>query len=336
MRAIVIQSPWNAAAVEREIPRPKEGEALLKMICGGICGSDLASYRGMSAYVSYPRTIGHEFAAEVVEVGDNVYGIKPGMIVTGNPYFNCGTCYSCRRGMVNCCVRNETMGVQREGAFSDYLTMPVGRLYDGQGIDPKELALIEPFCISCHGVSRASVKPGDKVLVFGAGAIGILAGVAAKSFGARVYITDIAGEKVEAAVRDFHLDGGFVNESRERLDAFVQEITDGRIRRDRGSGGRSVHIPGLRAGGGQQRARGGNRCGKTQRGFQFPGAAAQGAGYVRFTGGHGGGFCGGHEAGEGRICGSEEADFQNLSGRKRGGGVPGSESELRRNYQSGI
>lgn len=227
MRAIVIQSPWNAAAVEREIPRPKEGEALLKMICGGICGSDLASYRGMSAYVSYPRTIGHEFAAEVVEVGDNVYGIKPGMIVTGNPYFNCGTCYSCRRGMVNCCVRNETMGVQREGAFSDYLTMPVSRLYDGQGIDPKELALIEPFCISCHGVSRASVKPGDKVLVFGAGAIGILAGVAAKSFGARVYITDIAGEKVEAAVRDFHLDGGFVNESRERLDAFVQEITDG-------------------------------------------------------------------------------------------------------------
>ena len=195
MRAIVIQSPWNAAAVEREIPRPKEGEALLKMICGGICGSDLASYRGMSAYVSYPRTIGHEFAAEVVEVGDNVYGIKPGMIVTGNPYFNCGTCYSCRRGMVNCCVRNETMGVQREGAFSDYLTMPVGRLYDGQGIDPKELALIEPFCISCHGVSRASVKPGDKVLVFGAGAIGILAGVAAKSFGARVYITDIAGER---------------------------------------------------------------------------------------------------------------------------------------------
>ena len=111
--------------MEREIPRPKEGEALLKMICGGICGSDLASYRGMSAYVSYPRTIGHEFAAEVVEVGDNVYGIKPGMIVTGNPYFNCGTCYSCRRGMVNCCVRNETMGVQREGAFSDYLTMPV-------------------------------------------------------------------------------------------------------------------------------------------------------------------------------------------------------------------
>ena len=197
------------------------------MICGGICGSDLASYRGKSAYVSYPRTIGHEFAAQVMEADPNEYGIKPGMIVTGNPYFNCGTCYSCRRGILNCCVHNETMGVQREGAFSDYFTMPVSRLYDGQGIDPQELALIEPFCISYHGVSRASVRPGDKVLVLGAGAIGILAGVAARSFGAEVYISDIAKSKVEAAVCDFQLNGGFVNDSPERLVDFVQEITGG-------------------------------------------------------------------------------------------------------------
>ena len=116
MRAIVLPEPWKAVTAEREIPVPKQGEALLKMVCGGICGSDLASYRGQSAYVSYPRTIGHEFAAEVVEVGENPYGIKKGMLVTGNPYFNCGTCYSCRRGYVNACIHNETMGVQREGA----------------------------------------------------------------------------------------------------------------------------------------------------------------------------------------------------------------------------
>ena len=91
MRAIVLPEPWKAVTAEREIPVPKQGEALLKMVCGGICGSDLASYRGQSAYVSYPRTIGHEFAAEVVEVGENPYGIKKGMLVTGNPYFNCGS-----------------------------------------------------------------------------------------------------------------------------------------------------------------------------------------------------------------------------------------------------
>lgn len=195
------------------------------MLVGGVCGSDLASYRGQSAYVSYPRTIGHEFAAQVVEADENEYGVRPGMIVTGNPYFNCNTCYSCRRGFVNACVNNETMGVQREGAFSDYFTMPVERLYDGQGIPVQALALIEPFCISYHGVSRAQAQPGEKVLVIGSGAIGILAAVAARSFGARAYITDVAAGKVERAVRDFGLDGGFVNDSPQALEQFKREIT---------------------------------------------------------------------------------------------------------------
>lgn len=227
MRAIVLEEPFKAVTVEREVPVPKEGEALLKMVYGGICGSDLASYRGQSAYIRYPKTLGHEFAAEVVEVGDNPYGIKKGMLVTGNPYFNCKTCYSCRRGFVNACIHNETMGVQREGAFSDYFTMPVERLFDGSGIAPEELALVEPFCISYHGVSRARIKPGDKVLIFGCGAIGILAGVAAKSYGAKVYITDIAADKVDKAIKDFNLDGGFINDSEEHLDAFIKEITNG-------------------------------------------------------------------------------------------------------------
>ncbi len=225
MDSIVITEPWKAATIQRPVPKPGKGEALLKMLVGGVCGSDLASYRGQSAYVSYPRTIGHEFAARVVEVEENEYGIRPGMVVTGNPYFNCGTCYSCRRGFVNACVRNETMGVQREGAFSEYFTMPVERLYDGQGIEPKALALVEPFCISYHGVSRADVGPGDRVLVMGAGAIGILAAVAARSFGAQAYITDVAGEKVNAAIRDFGLDGGFVNDAPDALERFTREIT---------------------------------------------------------------------------------------------------------------
>lgn len=107
MKSVVIQKPFQAVVLEREMPKLQKGEALLKMLVGGVCGSDLAAYRGVSAYVSYPRTIGHEFAAEVIEVGENEYGIKPGMIVTGNPYFNCGKCYSCRRGFVNVCVHNE-------------------------------------------------------------------------------------------------------------------------------------------------------------------------------------------------------------------------------------
>lgn len=225
MNAIVISEPFRAEVRKMPVPVPKKGEALLKMLVGGVCGSDLASYRGQSAYVSYPRVIGHEFAARVVEAEPNGYGIVPGMTVTGNPYFNCGRCYSCRRGYVNACVNNQTMGVQREGAFGEYFTMPLERLYDGQGIPPRALALIEPFCISYHGISRAKIGPGDKVLVVGAGAIGILAAVAARSFGAKAYITDVAPGKVALAVKEFGLDGGFVNDSPRALDRFLADTT---------------------------------------------------------------------------------------------------------------
>lgn len=198
MKSIVINKPGDVSVIEMEKPVPKKGEALLKLLYGGVCGSDLGSYRGTFAYVSYPRIPGHEFSAEIIEIEENDKGLEPGMIVTCNPYFNCTECYSCKRGLVNCCTTNQTMGVQREGAFSEYITMPIERIYDGKGLPPKTLALIEPFCISYHGVSRADVQMGDKVLVIGAGTIGVLAAVAAKAKGAEVYISDVS-EKIGRA-----------------------------------------------------------------------------------------------------------------------------------------
>ena len=180
MKSIVIKAPHEVDIKEVEKPVLKKGEAYLKILYGGICGSDLGTYRGTFAYVSYPRTPGHEFSAEIMEIGENDKGLKKGMIVTCNPYFNCKKCYSCERELVNCCESNQTMGVQREGAFQEYITMPIERIYDGKGLPPQTLTLIEPFCISYHGVSRAKVKKGDKVLVIGAGTIGVLAAIAAK------------------------------------------------------------------------------------------------------------------------------------------------------------
>ncbi len=227
MKAIRIQEPGKIALVELEKPVPKAGEALLKLLYGGICGSDLGSYRGANAYVSYPRVPGHEFSAEIVEVGENDAGLAPGMIVTCNPYFNCGHCYSCKRGLVNACTDNQTMGVQREGAFAEYITMPIERIYDGKGISPKALALIEPFCISYHGVSRANIQEGEKVLVVGAGTIGVLAAVAAKSKGAEVTLCDVAPEKLDYAFQTFALDHKLLNTSPEAFAAGVADLTDG-------------------------------------------------------------------------------------------------------------
>ncbi len=219
MKTVLIRKPGEAEVTETEMPAAKEGEALLRILYGGICGSDLGTYRGTFAYAGYPRVPGH------VEIGENDRGLEKGMIVTCNPYFNCTQCYSCQRGLVNCCESNETMGAQRDGAFSEYITMPVERIYDGKGLNPKQLALIEPFCISYHGVMRADIKKGDKVLVIGAGTIGVLAAVAAKAKGGEVYIADIAEEKLRYAYETFGLAGMFKNENPDILQEKIQQIT---------------------------------------------------------------------------------------------------------------
>ena len=227
MKAIYIEEPGKV--VFREIPKPvrKPGEALLKVLYGGIYGSDLGSYRGTFAYFDYPRIPGHEFSAEIVEIDENERGLHQGMVVTCNPYFNCGHCYSCERGIVNACTSNETMGCQRDGAFCEYITMPVERIYDGKGLPANLLCAIEPFCISWHGVSRAHVKPGDKVLIVGAGTIGVLAAIAAKAKGGKVYIADVAQPKLDYAKENFDVAGTILNASPDAFAKACGEITGG-------------------------------------------------------------------------------------------------------------
>ena len=227
MKSIIIQAPGVVEIVEREKPEPKKGEALLEILYGGICGSDLGSYNGTFAYFSYPRTPGHEFSARIESIGTNDRGLHEGMVITCNPYFNCTHCYSCNHGLVNACMDNQTMGVQREGAFSEYITMPIDRIIDGKGLAPHLLALIEPFCISHHGVKRGNVGPNDTVLIVGAGTIGMLAAFSAKSKGAQVYIADIAKPKLAYAQELGVVDGVILNTSKEVFDERVKEITNG-------------------------------------------------------------------------------------------------------------
>jgi len=206
MKQVVIPEPGQVHVREVPVPRPGPGEALLKVLWGGICGSDLGTYRGTFLYAAYPRVPGHEFSAEVVAVGDGDHGLEAGMVVTANPYFNCGSCYACRRGFVNCCQQNQTMGAQRDGAFSQFLTMPVERVYPGRGLDARTLALVEPFAISHHAVKRATVRKGDRVLVIGAGAIGTFAAIASRLAGAQVWVADIDADRL-GGLAAFGVDG---------------------------------------------------------------------------------------------------------------------------------
>ena len=225
MKAIVISNPNEIEIREVPMPEVKEGEALLKVKYVGICGADLASYTGNQPFTTYPRIPGHEFSAEIVEIPENDKGLKAGDIVTCNPYFNCTECYSCQRGFVNCCTDNQTMGVQRDGAFCEYIAMPVERIYKGKGLSAKELALIEPFSISQHAVSRAQIKDTDNVLVIGAGPIGLFALLAAKQKCNKIAVADILDNRLSLAT-EYGADA-VVNTKEKSLGEFTAEFTNG-------------------------------------------------------------------------------------------------------------
>lgn len=225
MKTVLINKPFEIAVTDTPKPEVKEGEALLKILYCGICGADVASYTGNQPFTTYPRIPGHEFSAEIVSIPENDKGLKAGDIVTANPYFNCGECYSCRRGFVNCCTDNKTMGVQRDGSFCEYVAMPVERIYQGKGLSAKELALVEPFTIGYHAVNRAPVKSTDKVLVVGAGPIGLFALISAINKGAEVYVADILDGRLQKAL-DFGAKG-VINSAKTDIKEEAMKITGG-------------------------------------------------------------------------------------------------------------
>ncbi|MDR0712057.1 MAG: zinc-binding alcohol dehydrogenase family protein [Prevotellaceae bacterium] len=223
MKVVRIAKPGELNIVEAAMPKPAAGEALLKVMYCGICGSDLQTYTGNQPFADYPRIPGHEFSAEIIEIPTNSKGLKTGMTVTANPYFCCGKCYSCRRGVVNCCQDNKTMGVQRDGAFAEYITMPIERIVDGMGLSAQTLALIEPFSIGYHGVNRGEVAHNDNVLVIGAGPIGLFAAISAKLKGANVYVADVLDIRLQTAMALGV--NGVVNSKTSDLQASVKELT---------------------------------------------------------------------------------------------------------------
>ena len=226
MKAIVIDKPYEVEIRDVPMPHVGEGEALLRVLYVGICRADVASYTGNQPFTTYPRIPGHEFSAEIIEIPENDKGLKKGDVVTCNPYFNCGKCYSCERGHVNCCTDNRTMGVQRDGAFCEYISMPVERIYPGMGLTAQELALIEPFSISRHAISRAVIHQTDSVLIVGAGPIGLFALLAAKQFAGKIAVADVLNNRLDLAM-SYGADG-VVNTATEDIAKFTEEFTDGR------------------------------------------------------------------------------------------------------------
>nr|MCR4594575.1 zinc-binding dehydrogenase [Clostridiales bacterium] len=133
--------------------------------------------------------------------------------------------YACRRGIINACHDNQTMGVQRDGSFQEYITMPVERIIPGKGLSAKELALIEPFSISAHALSRAEVKTGDRLLIMGAGPIGLFALICAKAMGAKVAIADLLESRL--ALAEKYGADLIINNKTDNFDEKCEAFTEG-------------------------------------------------------------------------------------------------------------
>ena len=200
MKAIEIQAPGNVAVVDIEKPTAKSGEVLLKLDYVGFCGSDLNTYRGGNAMVTFPRIPGHEIGATIVETAADVPSqLKAGQVVTVNPYTNCGHCASCRRGRVNACENNETLGVQRNGAMQEYIALPWQKIIPCGSVSVRDAALIEPMSVGFHAVDRGRVTDTDTVMVIGCGMVGLGAVVRAVMRGATVIAADLDDEKLAIA-----------------------------------------------------------------------------------------------------------------------------------------
>lgn len=198
MKTLICEKPYELKYKERSRPTPNAGEALVKILSVGICGTDIHAYTGNQPFFTYPRVLGHELCGTIEELGvscgeDFVVGDKIALI----PYVACEECPSCLSGKTNCCENISVIGVHRDGGFSEFLTVPVKNILKVNDIDSNTAALIEPFAISAHAVRRANLSHREQVLVVGAGPIGLGAAAIAAADGAQVIVADTQAARRE-------------------------------------------------------------------------------------------------------------------------------------------
>ena len=207
-------------------PRPERapGEVLLRVRRVGVCGTDLHIFTGNQPYLAYPRVMGHELSG-VVEEADADSGLAPGDAVYVMPYLSCGHCIACRQGKPNCCVRIEVLGVHRDGAFTEYLTVPQRFVGKATGISLDQAAMLEFLAIGAHAVRRAEVAAGQRVLVVGAGPIGLAAMIFARLRGATVTAIDGRQDRLDFALN--HVGVAAAVPLGEGDEAELSRLTDG-------------------------------------------------------------------------------------------------------------
>lgn len=206
MKALVKREAKEGLWLE-DVPEPKLGvnDVLIKVKRTAICGTDLHIYnwdKWAQKTIKTPMVIGHEFVGEIVEIGANVVDFQPGEIVSGEGHVVCGHCRNCMAGRRHLCNASSGIGVNRPGAFAEYLALPAANVWEHRpGIDLDVASLFDPFGNAVHTALQWPLL-GEDVLITGAGPIGAMAAAVCKHAGARhVVITDLNDKRLELAMR---------------------------------------------------------------------------------------------------------------------------------------
>ena len=204
MKALVKKKSEPGLWLE-EVPKPSIGlnDVLIHIDRTGICGTDLHIYKWdawAQKTIPVPMVVGHEFVGEIVEVGSNVKDFFPGQVVSGEGHVVCGRCRNCLAGRRHLCADTKGVGVNRPGAFAEYLALPVTNVWvHGNGINRDIASIFDPFGNAVHTALSFPVL-GEDVLITGAGPIGIMAAAVVRHAGARyVVITDVNAYRLELA-----------------------------------------------------------------------------------------------------------------------------------------
>ena len=174
MRTVILDQPGSFRLAETPEPaRPGPGEALIEVKRVGVCGTDLHAFAGRQPFFTYPRILGHELGAVVVETGPDVASPRAGDRVAVEPYLACGHCIACRAGRYNCCATLRVLGVHVDGGMRERLVVPARLLHRSDRLSLEQLALVETLGIGAHAVERSALQPSEWAVVVGVGPIGI-------------------------------------------------------------------------------------------------------------------------------------------------------------------
>lgn len=223
MKACVLQDWQDMSVREIEKPIAGSGEAVIRVVFAGVCGSDVTVYSGKHPTATVPVVVGHEIIGIIDEIKDGG-DFKVGDRVTVNPLISCGVCHACRNGYGHVCKSLKLLGIHVNGGYAEYTKASVKSLVK----IPPELCdivgiLSEPFAVGAHVTERSGIKPGDKALVIGGGPIGIIIALCAMEAGAEVYLSEVNENRLYLADR-FGIN--CINPTKCDVNAKIAELTN--------------------------------------------------------------------------------------------------------------